>query len=79
MDPDLVDEPRGEELPIDVGAHEPDPLVGGGFPCQRKRVLDPVGHDGEDRIRRRERPVRDDEARNLAERALALHASIELS
>ena len=29
VDSDLVHEPRGEELLVDVGAHEPDPLVGG--------------------------------------------------
>jgi hypothetical protein len=41
VDPDLVHEPRGEDLLVDVGAHEPDPLVGGDLLGFREGTLDP--------------------------------------
>ena len=71
VDPQLVDEPGGEVLLVDVRAHQPDPLLAGGLLRLRERTLDPVGDEREDRVRVRERVVRDDEARDLAERALA--------
>ena len=79
MDPDLVHEPCGEELLVDVGAHEPDPLVARRVlrPCQGR--LDPVGDEREERVGARHGPVGDDEAGHLAEWPLPPHASIELS
>jgi hypothetical protein len=71
VDSDLVHEPRGEELLVDVGAHEPDPLVGGDLLSLREGTLDPVGDEREHRVRARRRPVGDDEARDLAQRTLA--------
>ena len=62
---------RGEELLVDVGAHEPDPLVGGDLLGLREGTLDPVGDEREYRVRARWRPVGDDEARDLAQRTLA--------
>jgi hypothetical protein len=56
MDSDLVHEPRGEELLVDVGAHEPDPLVGGDLLGLREGTLDPVGDEREYRVRARRRP-----------------------
>ena len=41
VDPDLVHEPRGEELLVDVRAHQPDPLPGGDLLGLRERTLDP--------------------------------------
>ena len=66
VDSDLVHELRGEELLVDVGAHEPDPLVGGDLLGLREGTLDPVGDEREYRARARRRPVGDDEARDLA-------------
>ena len=51
VDPELVHEPRGEVLLVDVRAHEPDPLLAGGLPRLRERTLDPVGDEREDRVR----------------------------
>lgn len=57
VDPDLVHEARGEELLVEGGAHEPDPLVGGDLLGLREGRLDPVGDEREYRARaRRERP-----------------------
>src|SRR5687768_11656943 len=47
VDSDLVHEPRGEELLVDVGAHEADPLVAGDLLGLRQRTLDAVGDEGE--------------------------------
>ena len=71
MDTDLVHDSRGEELLVDVGAHEPDPLVAGDLLGFREGMVDPVGDEREYRVRARRRPVGDDEARDLAQRALA--------
>ena len=51
VDPDLVHQPRGEELLVDIGAHEPDPLVGGGLLGPREGSLDPFGDGREDGVR----------------------------
>ena len=40
VDPQLVDEPRGEVLLVDVRAHEPDPFLAGCHPRLRERILD---------------------------------------
>jgi hypothetical protein len=50
VDSDLVHESRGEELLVDVGAHEPDPLVGGDLLGLREGTLDPVGDEREYRV-----------------------------
>ena len=79
MDSDLVHEPRGEELPIDVGAHDPDPLVGGYLLRLREGVLDPVRDHGEDRARRLERLCVTTKQGTSPSGPLPPHASIELS
>src|SRR6266542_2443041 len=71
VDPDLVHEPRGQELLIDVRAHQPDSLVAGRFPGLREGTLDPVRDEREHRVRARGRVVSDYEARDVAEGALA--------
>ena len=71
VDPELVHEPGGEVLLVDVRAHEADPLLTGGLLRLRERTLDPVGDEREHRVRVADRVVRDDEARDVAERALA--------
>jgi hypothetical protein len=48
VEPDLVHEPRGQELLVDVRAHQPDPLRAGDFLGLRERALDPVGDERED-------------------------------
>src|SRR5688572_19743120 len=71
VDPDLVHEARREELPVQVGAHEPDALVASHLLGLRQSALDPVGDEGEHQVGARGRPVGDHEARDIAERALA--------
>src|SRR5436309_4154948 len=79
VDPDLVHEPRSQELLVGVRAHQPDPLLRSDFLGLREGTLDPVGGEREYRLRARGWPVGDHEARPSPSGPLSPHASIELS